>query len=232
MATVGRQTNIAAAALVVVLVHGAVLAWVVTGRPPAPTPAAEPDTVMQILNWKAPPPALPRTTDPIPLTPAVLPPPPAAEIPQPAAEAPTPAPLPEALASAAPAEPAPVAQAAPVPVALEATMPPVSAPAPAAPEYLPQAGVTLAPVVPAGELLQRIQYPDKARRLAIQGTVNLELFIDREGLIRRVEVLKDPGYGFAEAALKALEGLVCRPAELAGTPVAVRFRYPVRFTLK
>ena len=47
-----------------------------------------------------------------------------------------------------------------------------------------------------------------------------------------MSVLKDPGFGFAEAAIKALAGLVCEPAQVEGRPVAVRYRYPVRFALK
>ena len=35
-----------------------------------------------------------------------------------------------------------------------------------------------------------------------------------------------------EEALKALEGIVCKPAMANGKPCAVKFRYPVRFTVK
>ncbi len=42
----------------------------------------------------------------------------------------------------------------------------------------------------------------------------------------------DSGFGFAQPAVNALEGLHTVPAEGNGQPVAVRFRYPIRFTLK
>ena len=45
-------------------------------------------------------------------------------------------------------------------------------------------------------------------------------------------MLKDPGNGFAEAAIAALGDIFCVPAKIDGHPVAVRYRYPVRFTLK
>jgi outer membrane biosynthesis protein TonB len=65
--------------------------------------------------------------------------------------------------------------------------------------------------------------------------VILELFIDREGLIRNIVVLKETpeGRGFAEAALKAFRGMkATRPAQANGEDVAVRYRWPFRFILR
>ncbi len=99
-------------------------------------------------------------------------------------------------------------------------------------EYLPQFRITDAPVIPAKTVLSKIEYPPLAARQGIEATVFLELLIDATGTIRKITVLKDPGYGFAEVAVAALKGLVCSPAKVDGQAVAVRFRYPVRFTLK
>lgn len=103
---------------------------------------------------------------------------------------------------------------------------------PVEPEYLPQHKISDIPVIPTKNILSRIEYPPIALRQGIEGVVYLELFIDEAGAIRKVNILKDPGFGFAEAALKALEGIRCEPARANGKPVAVRFRYPVRFSLK
>jgi len=100
------------------------------------------------------------------------------------------------------------------------------------PVYLPQHKISTIPVLPGQEILGRIRYPDLAARQGVEGVVYLELFIDAKGTIRRMEVLKDPGFGFAQAALEALEGVRCQPAMANGEAVAVRFRYPIRFTLK
>lgn len=100
------------------------------------------------------------------------------------------------------------------------------------PDYLPQHKISSVPEIPTKEILSRIEYPQMALRQGNEGVVYLELFIDQNGYIRRVNVLKDPGFGFAEAALKALDGIVCKPAMANGKPCAVRFRYPVRFTVK
>lgn len=99
-------------------------------------------------------------------------------------------------------------------------------------EYVPQHKISIIPEIPTKQILENIVYPALALRQGIEGVVYLELFIDQDGIIRKVEVLKDPGYGFAEAAVAALEGVVCVPAKANGKTVAVRFRYPVRFTLK
>ena len=71
-----------------------------------------------------------------------------------------------------------------------------------------------------------------AAKQGIEATVHLELYVDRKGLIRRIDVLDDPGYGFAEMAVRAFDGITCTPARLKGQSVAVRLRFPVRFRLK
>lgn len=99
-------------------------------------------------------------------------------------------------------------------------------------EFLPQHKISDPPGIPTSEILSRIEYPVLANKQKIEGVVYLELYIDQKGNIRNIDILKDPGYGLADAALEALEGIVCRPALANGNPVAVRFRYPVRFKLK
>jgi protein TonB len=99
-------------------------------------------------------------------------------------------------------------------------------------QYLPQHLISDAPKLPLSTIRSRIVYPPLANRQGIEGTVFLELYIDESGLIRNVKVLKDPGYGFAQAAIAALEGIKAIPARANGETVPVRFRYPVRFTLK
>jgi periplasmic protein TonB len=99
-------------------------------------------------------------------------------------------------------------------------------------EYLPQHKISEAPGIPTERIRASIEYPPLANRRGIEGVVYLELYIDAHGVIRDIKVLKDPGFGLAEAAVKALEGITVKPAKANGTPVAVRFRYPVRFSLK
>ncbi len=98
-------------------------------------------------------------------------------------------------------------------------------------EYVPQHKISVVPEIPTKSILSKIEYPKMAMKQGIEGVVYLELFIDENGNIRQVNVLKDPGYGFAEAAIAALDGIICKPALMNDKPVAVRFRYPVRFVL-
>ena len=99
-------------------------------------------------------------------------------------------------------------------------------------EFLPQHKISDPPGIPTDIIRSQIVYPTLANRQKVEGVVYLELYIDTKGNIRRIEVLKDPGYGLAEAALKAFEGITCTPAMANGQAVAVRFRYPIRFQLK
>lgn len=99
-------------------------------------------------------------------------------------------------------------------------------------KYVGQQKISDVPEIPIKDVLAKIDYPSMAHKQGIEGVVYLELYIDDEGNIRRIEVLKDPGHGFAQAAIAAFDGIKCKPALQNGKPIAVRFRYPVRFSLK
>ena len=98
-------------------------------------------------------------------------------------------------------------------------------------EYLPQHKISSVPVIPGNEVLSRIVYPPMALKQGIEAVVYLELFIDSNGIIKNIKILKDPGHGFAEAAVAALSGISCIPASVNGKNCAVKYRYPVKFTL-
>jgi protein TonB len=100
--------------------------------------------------------------------------------------------------------------------------------------YLRPHQVSDPPKFDEADIRRALRYPPIALRSGIEGTVYLELFIDREGAIRRITVLKEdpPGRGFAESALRAFEGLRCSPAQANGENVSVRYRYPVTFRLR
>ncbi|MBN2511031.1 MAG: TonB family protein [Spirochaetales bacterium] len=99
-------------------------------------------------------------------------------------------------------------------------------------EYLPQHKISRPPGIPTDRIRENIIYPALANKQKIEGVVYLMLYIDSTGRIRDIEVLKDPGYGLAQAAVAAFEGITCTPAMANETPVAVRFRYPIRFSLE
>ncbi|MDR0685354.1 MAG: energy transducer TonB [Spirochaetaceae bacterium] len=101
-------------------------------------------------------------------------------------------------------------------------------------EYLPQNMVSVLPYLDERAIRSRLVYPSIALRSGLEGIVYIELYIDRDGRVRRVEIIKEnpPGRGFGEAAVKAFEGISGRPAQANGEAVAVRYRYPVRFQIK
>jgi protein TonB len=99
-------------------------------------------------------------------------------------------------------------------------------------DYFPQTKVTKVPEFPAEQILANIVYPALAAKQGLEATVVLELRISRKGIIQRITVLKDPGFGFADAAVKALDGVVVAPAEIEGEAVPVAYRYAIRFKLK
>lgn len=86
------------------------------------------------------------------------------------------------------------------------------------------------PRVSTQEVLARLVYPPLALRRRLEATVVLDLVIDEQGAVTPT-VVEDPGYGFAEAAVRAFRGLVAAPALADGKPVVSRLRYPVHFVL-
>ncbi len=75
-------------------------------------------------------------------------------------------------------------------------------------------------------------YPPLARRLGKEGRVVLQLFIDRDGTLRQMEVVEGAPYGFTEAALEAARRSTYIPARRNGVYVSALAILPVRFRLE
>lgn len=78
----------------------------------------------------------------------------------------------------------------------------------------------------------RPQYPRKARAKGRTGLVVLRITIDSSGHPTRIEVLREAGFGFDEAAIKAIKKSSFTPATHNGHPVACIALLPVHFNLK
>lgn len=98
--------------------------------------------------------------------------------------------------------------------------------------YYEEASTDQGPTFDRATLASRIKYPPLAKRQGREGLVILRLFISASGMVERIEVEEDPGYGLSDAAVQAFVGLQGKPAILGGKAVPVTLRYPVRFTLK
>jgi len=101
-------------------------------------------------------------------------------------------------------------------------------------DYLPQRMLSEVPRFNEREIQAALVFPPIALRSGIEGRVILELFIDANGLVRRVIILREEpdGRGFGEAAERAFVGRQGTPAMADGVPVSSRFRYPVSFRIR
>jgi periplasmic protein TonB len=103
-----------------------------------------------------------------------------------------------------------------------------------------QFDVAKMPAFPGGEaamqeyLRTNLQYPTVARENCIQGTVALSFIIEKDGSLSNIKILKNPGGGCGQEAVRLLESMPCwTPGEnKAGEPVRVKFTLPVRFRLE
>lgn len=75
------------------------------------------------------------------------------------------------------------------------------------------------------------KYPALAKRLNREGKVMLRLSINETGALTGMEVIENPGYGFAEAAMDAVRNSTFSPARHNGMAVASRATLPVSFKL-
>ena len=73
------------------------------------------------------------------------------------------------------------------------------------------------------------EYPDKARRRRIQGTVVVALAINKKGEIDRVKVVQPLDPALDEAAVDALKHWRFAPAEKDGEAVPFQVLVEVRF---
>jgi protein TonB len=87
--------------------------------------------------------------------------------------------------------------------------------------------------VPA-RLLARstVEYPAEARAGGVEADVPVEIVLDERGTVTSSRALSRAGYGFDDAALRAVRQLRFTPALRAGRAVRVRMRWPVVFRLR
>jgi protein TonB len=100
--------------------------------------------------------------------------------------------------------------------------------------YMPMHRLSRTPLFDEDAIIADLVYPPIAQRSGIEGRVILELFVDRNGMVQRIDILReDPeGRGFGEAAVRAFTGRKGQPAIANGQPVSARYRYPVTFRIK
>jgi TonB family protein len=80
-------------------------------------------------------------------------------------------------------------------------------------------------------LYKKIGYPYKAKEEEIEGTVTAEVFIDRDGEVLDVQILKGIGYGCDEAVKSALLYHRFKPGLIKGQKVKVEMELSFDFKL-
>ena len=83
--------------------------------------------------------------------------------------------------------------------------------------------------------LSRIRpvYPEIAQEAGIEGTVVVQVFVDKKGRVKDTVILKGiPNTGLDEAAISAIRKTRFKPAKQRERPVGVWISIPVNFRLK
>jgi periplasmic protein TonB len=82
-------------------------------------------------------------------------------------------------------------------------------------------------------VIKRIEpkYPDLALRAGLEGNVFVKVWVDKEGKVRKVVLLKSDAPIFEEAAISAASQWVFTPAVMQKGPVSVWVSIPFRFRL-
>lgn len=76
------------------------------------------------------------------------------------------------------------------------------------------------------------KYPDIALRAGLEGNVYVKVWVDKEGKVKKVVVLKSDAEIFNQAAIDAASQFVFTPAIMQNKPVPVWVSIPFRFRLK
>ncbi|MBL1211845.1 MAG: energy transducer TonB [Ignavibacteriae bacterium] len=88
------------------------------------------------------------------------------------------------------------------------------------------------PIGGIAAIQKSIVYPEIARRAAIQGRVFVKAYVDKNGKVHKVEIIKGIGGGCDEAALEAVKKVKFNPGKQRGKPVPVQVSIPILFKLR
>lgn len=89
------------------------------------------------------------------------------------------------------------------------------------------------PIGGYGAIKRNIVYPPIAQEAGVEGTVVIQAFVDKKGVVRETLVLKGiSGTGLDEAAMVAIRKTKFKPAKQRDRPVGVWISIPVNFRLK
>ncbi len=79
-------------------------------------------------------------------------------------------------------------------------------------------------------LAKNVKYPEKAREVGIQGRVFVSFFVEKDGSLDEVKVMRSLGGGCDEEAIRVVKAMPkWIPGEQRGKPIRVYFMLPINF---
>ena len=82
-------------------------------------------------------------------------------------------------------------------------------------------------------IMKEIRYPLQARQVGVEGRVDVQFVVDKDGSISHVEAMRGIGAGCDKEAVRVVKSLPWfKPAMQNGKPVRVRMVVPIVFQLK
>ncbi|MGE5683005.1 MAG: energy transducer TonB [Bacillota bacterium] len=98
--------------------------------------------------------------------------------------------------------------------------------------YLAFAEVMPEPVGGLPAIYKKIVYPNIAKSAGLEGKVYLLVFVNENGGVDNVKVIKGIGGGCEEAATEAVKNVKYTPGKNKGVPVKVKLSLAINFKLK
>ena len=101
------------------------------------------------------------------------------------------------------------------------------------PKYYDDGNPNIVPLDREPQIVKKVEprYPAAALQAGLEGRVIVKMWVETDGKVKKVVVLKSDNEVFNEAAIEAAEQFVFSPAYLNNQPVAVWVSYPFRFKL-
>lgn len=88
------------------------------------------------------------------------------------------------------------------------------------------------PIGGIAAIQKNIVYPEIAKRAGVQGRVFVKAYVDENGNVQKVELIKGIGAGCDEEAMKAVKQTKFKPGKQRGKAVRVQVTVPVLFRLQ
>ena len=98
--------------------------------------------------------------------------------------------------------------------------------------YVPFAEVMPEPVGGIEAIYKNVEYPALARKAGIEGKVYLLVYINEDGNVDDVKVLKSVAGGCDDAAVKAVRATKYTPGKNGGVPIKVKLSLCINFKMQ